>query len=149
MGKKIKSIEEWPAQRIVVCSMFKENMSRREAHYYLQFSLNLALKKLPSCISLGWTYDHKVWFGRRGLEKIDWGERQESSWSELINKKLILKQKKFLEQFSGYWKLTLHNGSGEKWKKQQRFLDKENKDNRIVIFIICNLFRIPQIRFYK
>ena len=24
-------------------------------------------------------YDHKVWFGRRGLEKIDWGERQESS----------------------------------------------------------------------
>jgi len=153
MGKKIKSIEEWPAQRIVVCSMFKENMSRREAHCYLQFSLNLtlvlALKKI-FLHTFHWSehYDHKVWFGRRGLEKIDWEQRQECSWSELLNKKSILKQKFFLEQLSGYWKLNLHNGSGEKWEKQ-RFLKKEKKDNCIVIFIICNLFRIPRIKFYK
>ena len=122
MGKKIKSIEEWPAQRIVVCSMFKENMSRREAHCYLQFSINLslvlALKKI-FLHTFHWSehYDHEVWFRRRGLEKIDREEIQESSWSELINKKIILKQKKILEQFSGYWKLILHKGSGKKWKK--------------------------------
>ena len=128
MGKKIKSIEEWPAQRIVVCSMFKENMPRREAHCYLQFSLKLALKKIfLHTFHWGEHYDHKVWFGRRGLEKIDWGERQESSWSELINKKLILKQKKILEQFSGYRKLTLHNGNEEKWKNPIDFWRKKRR----------------------
>ena len=131
MGKKIKSIEEWPAQRIGVCSMFKENMSRREAHCYLQFSLNLTLVLTLKKIFLHtfhWSehYDHKVWFGRRSLEKIDWGERQESSWSELINKKLILKKKKILEQFKVIenWPCIRGAEKNEKnndfWRKKRR-----------------------------
>ena len=129
MEKKIKNIEEWPAQRIVVCSMFKENMSKREAHCYLQFSLNLALVLALKNFSFIHFIGVNTMITRFVLKERfgeDWLGRE--TGEQLINKKLILKQKKNLKQFSGYWKLTLHNGSGEKWRKKTNdFLRKKRR----------------------
>ena len=45
---------------------------------FIKFSAGFSAEKIfLHTFHWGEHYDHKVWFGRRGLEKIDWGERQE------------------------------------------------------------------------